>query len=95
LEPAKYEPIAEEYLRLYPARVVFFTKRPMPQKPYIPPNVTVLPKKEEPKPEIKEPVAEAQEIVKDAINDVLQPGLSGKSPRKKTTKKSAKKKTDE
>lgn len=95
LEPAKYEPIAEEYLRQYPARVVFFTKRPMPQKPYVPPNVKILPK-EEPKPEVKEPVAEAQEQIKEALTDVLQPEakLSGKSPRK-TTRKSAKKKTDE
>lgn len=94
LEPGKYDAIAEEYLRQYPARVVYFTKRPMPQKPYVPPNVKILPK-EEPKPEIKEPIAEAQETIKEAINDVLQPELTGKSPRKKSTKKSAKKKTDE
>ena len=87
LEPVKYEPIAEEYLRQYPARVVFFVKRPMPSKPYVPPNVVILPK-EEPKAEVIEP----EKIIKEAINEILPTEkMSGKSPRKRSSKK----KTDE
>jgi hypothetical protein len=48
-DPAKYEPLAEEYLKLFPERIVFFTKTPdgqrVPtlQKRFVPPSNIVPP----------------------------------------------------
>ena len=70
-DPAKYEPIAAEYLRQYPERAIFFIRIPKAAP------------KPEPKPvEVKKEV-KPEPPVEDIINEIIRPVRS----RRRTTRK--------
>jgi len=82
LNPAKYEPIAEEYLRLHPERAIYFVKIPKivvaPPKPIV--NPVVAPVKRFVETDFN-PVGESLKILSDVIEKPKRP------PRRKTVKK--------
>lgn len=73
--PAKYDPIAAEYLRLYPERAIYFSKTPK----IIEAAIKIYP---EPKPE---PTPEIQNPMK-VLNDTLEGAVLPKTARKHTKK---------
>ena len=77
--------LGDWYMKNHPEKMVFFVRYPKPQRPVIPPKVKILP--EETKVVEADPVAEAQGIMTEAIEQVLEPKPKRKPAKKKTVKK--------
>ena len=81
-DPNKYEPVAEEYLRQYPQRAVYFIRAPQPE-PYVPPIIKVVEPKVEPKEELKEELP----VMPDPTEVINTLTIPKKKIRKKIVKK--------
>lgn len=79
-DPAKYDPIAQEYLRLYPERAKYFVKIPKLAPPVKPVAVVE-------KPEVKFSQPDPKTIFTDAVKDIQTATKPVRPKSKKTVKK--------
>jgi len=85
LNPAKYEPIAEEYLRLHPERAIYFVKIPkLADKPK-----TLFQPRPVVQPEVQPTnlIADAMDNVREAVEGLKKTETVRKSRSRKTVKK--------
>jgi len=83
LNPAKYEPIAEEYLRLHPERAIYFVK--IPKLAVKPRNLFQPRPVVQPIVQPENPIAEAIKTVQETIDGISE---KPKRSRRKPTKRS-------